>query len=291
MKKRLYVSMALITLSLALHIVLLPKDMEVSNSINFDIPDSSGPVSNLPWAEDERFLKAQEDAKAHVLMSAFCTVFDNPTPNEEFNVHLAAKSIAGIVIQPNEIFSQNKAIGPYDEQKGYKPGESFAGSEIVITIGGGVCKIASTLYNAAVSSNLEILERYNHFMPVPYVPYGQDATVAYGYKDLKFKNNTEFPILIWAEGKGNRIYLALYGQEKPPKVEWEHKILDRLKPSKVYKINPGLPKGEERVLVEGMDGALVESWIIITDHDGNISSKKMGNSRYWPMPYIIETNK
>ena len=76
-------------------------------------------------------------------------------------------------------------------------------------------------------------------MPVPYVPYGQDATVAYGYKDLKFKNNTEFPILIWAEGKGNRIYLALYGQEKPPKVEWEHKILDRLKPSKVYKINPG----------------------------------------------------
>ena len=135
MKKRLYVSMALITLSLALHIVLLPKDMEVSNSINFDIPDSSGPVSNLPWAEDERFLKAQEDAKAHVLMSAFCTVFDNPTPNEEFNVHLAAKSIAGIVIQPNEIFSQNKAIGPYDEQKGYKPGESFAGSEIVITIG------------------------------------------------------------------------------------------------------------------------------------------------------------
>lgn len=291
MEKKLYTGLAMIILSLALLIILMPEDMEVINSTEIDIPEISGTVANLPWTEDEDFLKAQKNADAYVLMAGFCTVFENPQPNEEFNVHLAAKSVAGVVIQPNEIFSQNNTIGPYDEEKGYKSGESYVGSEITTTIGGGVCKMATTLYNASVFSDLEVVERYNHFMPVPYVPYGQDATVAYGSKDLKFKNITEFPILIWAEGIENRLYLALYGREKPSKVEWSHKILSTLKASTINKINPNLPKGTERVLVEGMDGAFVQSWVIVTDSDGSMRTKDMGNSRYWPMPYIIETNK
>ena len=128
-------------------------------------------------------------------------------------------------------------------------------------------------------------------MPVSYVPYGQDATVAYGSKDFKFRNNTEFPILIWAEGIGNRLYISLYGKEKPPSVEWNHKLLSWVPAPKVYKSNPNLPEGEEQILVEGMEGASVESWITITDSDGKTKAKYMGISHYWPLSHVVEINK
>lgn len=257
---------------------------------NVDIPNVSGVVSNLPWENNENFIRAQEENGTNVLMAAYCAVLKDPLPGEEFNVHLAASSIAGIVLEPNQVFSQNNAIGPYDESKGYQSGPTYIGSNLTTTIGGGVCKISSTLYNVSVLSNLEIVERYNHSMPVPYVPYGQDATVSYGAKDFKFKNNTEFPILIWAEGIGNRLYVALYGKEHPPKVEWNHKILNMVEAPKLYKINPNLSEGEENVLVEGMSGASVESWVTITNPDGETKTKHLGISNYKPMPYVIEKN-
>ncbi|MCR1899810.1 VanW family protein [Irregularibacter muris] len=290
MKKKLYAILAVAIVLISL-LILIPNDVEVNKNIEIDIPDVSGTVNNLPWADNDKFLKAQKENGTHVLMAAYCTVFNDASPSEEFNVHLAANSIAGIVIEPNEVFSQNSAIGPYDEEKGYKAGQSYIGSETTDTVGGGVCKVATTLYNASVYSNLEIVERYNHFMPVSYVPYGQDATVSYGSKDFKFKNNTEFPIFIWAEGIGNRLYISLYGKEKPPSVEWNHKILNRIQASKVYKTNPNLAKGEERVRVEGMEGASVESWVTITNSDGKTKAKHMGISQYWPMSHVVERNK
>lgn len=289
MKKRSYAILSIIVLISLL--ILMPRDVEGDNDIEIDLPDVSGNVTNLPWAKDKDFLKTQRENNADVLMSAYCTVLQNPSPEEEFNVHLAASSVSGTVVQPGEVFSQNNIIGPYTEEKGYKAGQSYIGSEIIYTIGGGVCKIASTLYNVTVSSNLEIIERYNHSMPVTYVPLGQDATVSYGSKDLKFKNNTEFPILIWAEAIENRLYISLYGREKPPKVEWNHKVLNKMQAPKSYITNPNLPKGEENVVVEGMEGATVKSWVTITYENGDTKIKHLGISQYWPMPYIIETNR
>src|SRR5690554_1811293 len=152
MQKKLYAILALAAIVLTSHLILKSRYLEASHTIEFDVPEISGPVSNLPWADNSNFLKAQKDIDAPVLMAAYCTVFDSPTPSEEFNVHLAADSIAGIVVEPNETFSQNDAIGPYEEEKGYKAGQSFVGSEITDTIGGGVCKMATTLYNVSVSS-------------------------------------------------------------------------------------------------------------------------------------------
>lgn len=264
---------------------------ENKTTINVDIPDVSGVVSNLPWVGNEKFLKAQKENGTDVLMAAYCAVLKDPLPGEEYNVHLAASSLAGIVLAPDQVFSQNKTIGPYIESKGYQAGPTYIGSKLTTTVGGGVCKISSTLYNVSVLSNLQIVERYNHSMPVPYVPYGQDATVSYGAKDFRFRNNTEFPILIWAEGIGNRLYIALYGKEKPPKIEWNHKILNVTEAPKYYKNNPELREGEERVLVEGMAGASVESWVTIIDSNGSTKIKHLGISRYRPMPHIVEINK
>ena len=263
----------------------------VGSNIKTDMPEVSRAVKNLPWASGGEFLRAQQEHSAQVLMAAYCVVFENASSNEKHNIRLAAAKIAGTIIEPDEVFSQNEVAGPYDEEHGYKAGQSYAGSEIVTTIGGGVCKIATALYNVSVLSNLEIIERYNHFMPVTYVPLGQDATVVYGSKDLKFKNTALFPLLIWAEGIGNRLYLALYGQEKPPGVKWKHRVLTKIQAPVVYELNPGLAQGEEQTLIEGLEGALVETWVIVTGFDGQTETKYMGISQYWPLPCVIEKNE
>ena len=255
---------------------------------DIDIPDESSSVTNLPWINDEKFLKAQKENETNVLMAAFCSVLINPLPGEEFNVHLAAKSLSGTVVLPNEIFSQNKTVGPYTETRGYRKGASYSGPNIVQTEGGGVCKIASTLYNVVILSDLDIVERHNHTMPVNYVPYGQDATVSYGSKDFKFKNNKEFPILIWAEVVGDRLYIGFYGKESSPQVEWHHNITNIIEAPKYYKTNPDLKEGEEKVIIKGIDGATSESWVVIKYPGGTTKTKKLGISHYIPIPHIIE---
>lgn len=250
----------------------------------------SGPVTTLPWENNDQFKKAQEQAGTKVLMAAYRTVLRDPLPGEEENVHLAARMLDGIVLNPGEIFSQNQRIGPYIEDRGFKKGPTYIGSQLTTTIGGGVCKIASTLYNVAILSNLQIVERHNHGMPVPYVPYGQDATVSYGNKDLKFKNSTSSPVLIWAEGIDNILYIAFYGTDTPKKVEWHHETLSVQKAQKLYRNNSAIPAGTEKVVLEGMDGAVVKSWLTIENGDGTATTKELGLSRYRPMDHVVEKN-
>lgn len=259
-------------------------------NINYDIPEASGPVKNMPWINDEEFLKAKEKYDTPILMAGFCAVLKNPLPGEEHNVFKAAKSIKGQVIKHSKVFSQNERIGPYTLERGYKEGSSFAGDKIIMTEGGGVCKIATSLYNLTVLSNLEIVERHYHAMPVNYVPYGQDATVAYGVKDYKFKNTTEGNILIWSELVGNRLYMAFYSSEYPPEIIWNHEISNIVPPSLKYIKNRDLSPGEMITKIKGMDGASVNSSITITYSDGTVEFKKMSPSHYLPLPEIIEAN-
>lgn len=253
--------------------------------------DKSGPTTYVPWEKDEKFLTSQAQNSTPVMMAAYHTVLHDPLPGEEENVHLAARLLAGIVVKPGEVFSQNNKIGPYIESRGFQKGPTYLGTKLTTTIGGGVCKIASTLYNVTIMSNLQVAERFAHSMPVPYVPYGQDATVSYGNKDFKFINNTGSPIMIWAQGVDNILYIAYYGTEKPPEVEWHHEVLKVTKAQNVYNINPALPNGTEKLITEGMDGAVVKSWITIKCLDGSETTKQLGMSHYDPFPNIYEKGR
>ncbi len=248
----------------------------------------SGVVTRIPWEKDPEFLKAQKENNAFVMMAAYRTVLPDPLPGEEANVHLGAKYLCSKVIKPGEVFSQNLTIGPYSQWRGFKEGPVYLGTQMSRTTGGGVCKIASTLYNVAVLCNLPIVERHPHSMPVPYVPYGQDATVNYGAKDIKFTNNLSHPILIWSQGVENNLYIAFYSNSKPPSVKWHHKVSKIQKAHKIYKNNWSLPEGEEKVVYPGMDGALIKSWVTIENKDGKSEIKQMGTCWYSPMPHIIE---
>lgn len=245
-------------------------------------------TKDVPWKNDSDFIRAKKENCCCVLMAAYKTVLHDPLPGEEENVHLAARYICGRVLKPGDVFSQNRTAGPYTKERGYKSGPTYGGSgNISETTGGGVCKIASTLFNTAILSNLKIVERHTHSMPVPYVPYGQDATVYYGAKDFRFMNSTGCNMLIWARGVGNILYIGFYGAKAPPKIVWGHDVIKVVKAPVIEQKNANLPDNTV-ITHEGMDGAVIDSWITVTYSDGRKQIKKFGRTNYSPLPYIKE---
>ena len=124
----------------------------------------------LPWENDTKFIKRITKYNATIKMAAYKATLHDPLPGEGFNIRLAARQLAGTVVQPGKIFSQNNTIGPYTSYKGYQTGPTYAGCNVTRTVGGGVCKIASLLYNIATLSDLKVIMRSPHSMTVPYVP-------------------------------------------------------------------------------------------------------------------------
>lgn len=242
----------------------------------------------IPWEDTPEFQQAARKAGTPLRMAVYSATLKEPLPGELFNVSHAADKLAGTVVKPGEIFSQNRTIGPYTEDKGYQKGPTYSGDRIITTIGGGVCKIASLMYNVVTLSNLQVIERRNHSLTVPYVPPGQDATVYYGVSDFKFRNNTGSPVLIWAKVYDKTLYIAIYGQQLPPKVTWRHETLKELKALTIYRFNPELPPGAEKVAAPGQDGIVVRSWLIIKYPDGREKIKDLGRDWYAPSPRIIE---
>lgn len=255
-------------------------------------PYGNAVLGSLMWESNGEFLKLQKNLKAEKRMGAFETILPDPLPGEESNVALAADFLANAVVKPGEVFSLSNRIGPFSLAKGYQKGPTYRGNQIVQSVGGGVCKVASTLYNVVTYANLPIVERYAHSMLVPYVPPGQDATISYsGNKDFKFRNNTADPILIWADTKGNTLYIAMYGVQEPPQVRWRHQELDRVKYPSVSRINPKLASGEEKEIIPGADGLTIKSWIEITHSDGHVEIKERGIDHYQPMTRVVETGR
>lgn len=241
----------------------------------------------LPWEGEPRFEQAVIANDAPFLLAAYHISLPQPTPGELHNVQLAAQKLAGTVVAPAAVFSQNQSLGPYTSENGFQEGPILKGTQTVNSTGGGVCKIASLLYNLAVMSNLPVLERHCHSLTVPYVPPGQDATVFYGVKDLRFKNNTDNPLLIWAATLDNSLYLAFYGNSIPPPVSWRHEVSRRVEYWTIYRRNSALPPGVEQVVIPGQDGCFVRSWAIVEGPDGP-ETVVLGDSWYNALPQVVE---
>ncbi len=130
------------------------------------------------------------------LLSTFSTTYSTKNTNRTTNLILAANKINGTVLMPGETFSYNKVVGKRTIATGYKEAPIYVSGKVVDGLGGGICQITSTLYNAVVLADLEIIERSNHQFVPSYVRASRDATVVYGAIDFKFKNNRNYPIKI-----------------------------------------------------------------------------------------------
>ena len=128
------------------------------------------------------------------LLSSFSTNYNARDTDRTTNLKLAANKINGTVLMPGETFSYNQVVGARTIAAGYKEAPIYVQGQVVDGLGGGICQITSTLYNAVLYANLEIVERSNHQFVPSYVTASRDATVVYGSIDFKFKNNRNYPI-------------------------------------------------------------------------------------------------
>ena len=140
--------------------------------------------------------------------------------NRTTNLRLASKAIDGTVIQPGQTFSFNKVVGKRTKSRGYKEAYVFSGSGTVMGVGGGICQVASTMFNTALLANVSIVERHQHSQRVTYVPLGRDAAIMWGSQNFRWKNNTGMPIKIKMSVKDGTISCKFYTSKeaKPKKV-------------------------------------------------------------------------
>lgn len=145
------------------------------------------------------------------LLSSFPTYYSTSDRDRTTNLILAANKINGTVVMPGEVFSYNQVVGERTIAVGYKEAPIYVNGEVVDGLGGGICQVTSTLYNAVVLANLEIVERSNHQFVPSYVKASRDATVVYGSIDFKFKNNRNYPIKILCSVNNGVVNFAIYG--------------------------------------------------------------------------------
>lgn len=151
-----------------------------------------------------------QDAFPHKL-STFSTSYYTSNRDRTTNLKLAAAKINGTVIMPGDTFSYNKVVGERTASAGYKNAAIYVNGEVADGLGGGICQITTTLYDAVVYANLDIVQRQNHCFVPSYVSGGKDATVVYGQIDFKFKNNRNYPIKIKASVSGGIATVSIYG--------------------------------------------------------------------------------
>lgn len=183
----------------------------------------------IPVMIDKPQGSAEELAKVKDVLGTFKTSFRSSAANRSKNVSTGAGHINGTVLYPGETFSTHDVVTPFSVANGYAMAGSYLNGKTVESLGGGICQVSSTLYNAVLMAELEVVERSPHSMLVSYVQESADAAIAGTYKDFKFKNNSDAPIYI--EGyttSDKQVVFTIYGQETRPanrKITYTNKIL------------------------------------------------------------------
>ncbi len=143
-----------------------------------------------------------------------CSTKHTNDSNRNNNLRLACKALNGKILMPGETFSFNGTLGKRTTEKGYLPAGAYSAGQTITDVGGGICQVSSTLYNAALLSDLNIVYRTNHSMTVSYVKLGMDATVNWNNVDFKFKNSTNYPIRIEASVSGGYVHISIVGTDE-----------------------------------------------------------------------------
>lgn len=222
-------------------------------------------------------------------LSSYSTRYDPSNLNRSNNIEISAEKIDGTIIMPGETFSYNQTVGERTIAEGYKEAGAYAGGRVVQDVGGGICQTSSTLYNAALLANLEIVDRSNHQFLTSYVSAGRDATVSWGSIDFKFKNSREYPIKIEARAKNGVCEMSIYGikEETEYEVEIESNVLSYIPYTTKYENDSSLAEGKEVVEQSGYNGCTSEAYRVLKLNGEVVSRTLLSKDTYDPMTRII----
>lgn len=269
--------------SIKLYIVLFAVILLISIYIYINIKNR--------YISKEVFVDGIEDVNELYtdLLSEYGTSFNEQNLNRSQNIKIATTKINGTVVLPGKVFSYNDTVGYRTESEGFMLAPMYIEGKLVDGIGGGVCQVSSTLYNAVLSANLEIVERKSHqFMPA-YIDVGRDATVADGYIDFKFKNSRKYPIKIICSAQNGILKVKIYGKKQD--AEYNIKIKTKIKEVKpyktIYEYNNNVKSGERIVAQKGKNGYECEVYKIVSLKGKIIFKSTISTDTYNTMDEIV----
>ncbi|MDD2586720.1 MAG: VanW family protein [Syntrophomonadaceae bacterium] len=233
----------------------------------------------------------EEDLKVMGELSTYATWYNVNEIDRSHNLYLAASSINGYVLAPGQTFAFNKIVGPRTVGTGFRDAMVIVGEKFEPGLGGGICQVSSTLYNACLLAGLEIVERHNHGLAIAYVPLGLDATVAYGLQDFKFRNNTDYPIYIHSSAGRGKLTINIYGHlDYKKSIKLSH-VVDRVIDfQEITEMRPELQPGETKVEHGGVPGYVVRSFRSYYDDKGQlIKQEQLATDRYRPLNKLVYT--
>ena len=224
------------------------------------------------------------------LVSSFTT---NTTKDKDrnTNIEISADALNGKMVKPGETMSFNDSTGQRTGEKGYREAGSIAGGMLVDDTGGGVCQTSSTLFNAVVRADLEIVKRSAHSWPSSYVNKGEDATVNWPSLDFVFRNNTDYPVFIVAWYENQQVTVQVYGKLLPngQSIDLESEVIKTIKPDDevVYTLDKSLPVGTRKQGRKKRTGYVVDTYKVYKDASGNVIEKK----KLWTTTYRAMQNE
>lgn len=229
----------------------------------------------------------------YVLRSTFTTSFKGSSSNRKFNIKKGAEMMNGTVMHPGDVFSCNDKLGVRNTKNGWKNAGAYVQGNVDEQPGGGVCQLSSTLYNAVVLGDLEIVSRKNHSMPVSYVDKGRDATInsVGNIIDFKFKNNTNSDLIVICYVNGNNVTFDLYGVSFKNDEYDEIKITtEKISTQKIEEIITEDPKqdvGYEKVTQEGTTGYVYKAYKVYYKDGKKVKTELLNTSTYKMYPTKI----
>ncbi|MCD7826569.1 MAG: VanW family protein [Clostridiaceae bacterium] len=252
----------------------------ISSALQKDISEDPLEVTAVIKTTKAKYTKEQV-SKCKDLLASYSTSYASSTTARKNNVKVAADYINGTILYPGKTFSTIKTIKDRTEENGYQSAPEYSSGNVVEGVGGGVCQVSTTLYNAVINAELEIVERAPHSMVVSYVDVSRDAAIAGDYKDFKFKNNTDVPIYIAATADGSTLSFRIYGEETRDSnrtIEFETEILETIQPGDaITTVDVSKPASYRSVTQSAHVGYKAQLWKIVYV-DGSESERTQINS-------------
>lgn len=243
---------------------------------------------DVPVLQAPKHIPDESLAQMTDLVAEYTTHFPASNRPRCANIKLASSKLNGVILMPGESLSFNGTVGRRTLKAGFKEAGVYKQGKHDVGVGGGICQVSTTMYNAALFANMKIRQRSNHSMPVAYVPLGRDATVDYGSLDLVLQNNTQTPVGVTNVYQPGSLTFRILGKKEPGLVvkviqegasSWdipEKTTFDRT-----------LPPGARRVIEKGSRGHAIRTYRLVYRDGKLVERQPLGSSRYGGGPRII----
>ncbi len=236
---------------------------------------------SIPVEEQNKRVSDSDLEKIKVVYSEFSTTFSTGKVSRSKNIKRAAELIDGTVLLPGEKFSFNDHLGRRTLANGFHVAGVYVSGRHDVDVGGGICQVSTTLYNALLLGDIKVQTRFPHSLPVPYVPLGRDAAVSFPNPDFVFVNSFDTPIAVSAIYAPGKLTFKVLGLESNPReVKFESKLLSSWSRGEKIVHDPNLKYGQRKVVDSGGSGRKVRTWKVVYENGKEVSRTVLSDSTY-----------